>query len=660
MTGRMYGVLALLAALPLLVGARLVWIQVGGDGDALRARAEEQRSVRLDVPALRGRILDRRGRPLAVNTARYDLAVDPTVTGFDARREALFATLADLTSRSAAHYRRAVAERTSPQYVRLARGLPPAQKEQVAALDVPGVILTPRYGRRYTYGRTAAHLLGYTGADGQGLAGLELRYDDELRGEAGYRVARRDRAGRTRALVGAPSEQPEHGQSLQLTIDLVRQTVLEEELRRGLRDTGSEWGAAVALDPETGAVRAMASVPTYNPNQPGASRKSARRNRAITDQLEPGSTLKLLTAVAALEKGVTGLNDSVKTGNGSARIAGAPLHDTHAHGTIPFSEVIVKSSNIGAAKTAAKLPEDTFYRYARDLGFGQPTWIDLPGEVDGRLRKPQQWSRTSQTRMAIGYEVAVTPLQLAVAYAALANGGRVVQPHVVKRRLARGGRTRWSTERDSLNRGALRRVFSEATARQLRPVFERVASREGTAGRAAVPGLQVAGKTGTARKVVDGHYRAGKYRALFAGFFPADDPEVVLAVVYDEPETSIYGGVVAAPVFRRTARRWATTVPALAARLQQESGANEGGSHDDDSQNADSQTETLAAASPGALPAETRRLPDLTGRPTRRARHWLAARGVDVRLEGDGAVVRAQRPAAGAAPLPDNVVLTAN
>ncbi|PSQ80773.1 MAG: penicillin-binding protein [Bacteroidetes bacterium QS_8_68_15] len=654
MTGRMYAVLALLAALPLLAGARLAWIQIGDDGEALRVRAEEQRKARHDVPALRGRILDRQGRALAVNTARYDLAVDPTVDGFGARDEALYTKLSDLTVRSAAHYRRAVAERSSPQYVRLARGLPPAQKEQVAALDVPGLILTPRYGRRYTYGRAAAHLLGYTGADGQGLAGLELRYDEYLHGENGYRVKRRDRTGNTRALVGAPSEQPEHGQSLQLTIDLTQQTILEDELRRGLRETGSQWGAAVALDPETGAVRAMASVPTYDPNRPGASPQAARRNRAITDQVEPGSTFKLLTAIAALEEGITGLNDSVATGEGYARIAGAPLHDTHAHGTIPFNEVIVKSSNIGAAKTAAKLKEETFYRYARDLGFGQPTWIDLPGEVEGRLRKPGRWSRTSQTRMAIGYEVAATPLQLAVAYAALANGGRVVQPHVVKRRLSWSGHTRWSTAQDSLRRDSLRRVFSEETARTLRPVFERVASEEGTAERAAVSGLQVAGKTGTARKVVGGRYRAGKYRALFAGFFPADDPEVALAVIYDEPETSIYGGVVVAPVFRRIARRWATTVPELAARLQRDDGAN------DDAQTEDEKAQPLPAAPApqDALPAETRRLPDLTGRSTRRARHWLAARGVDVRLNGDGAVVRSQRPTAGT-PLPEHATLTA-
>ena len=658
MTVRMYAVLAALAVLPLLVGGRLVWIHAA-EGPQLRERAEEQLEARIEVPALRGRILDRRGRALAVNTARYDLAVDPTVEGFAERSAELYARLAGLTGGSASRYRRTVRERSSPQYVRLARSLPPVQKEKIAAWEVPGVILTPRFGRRYTYGQTAAHLLGYTGADGQGLAGLELKYDEYLHGEPGYRIVRRDRAGRIEALVGAPAKAPRHGQNIHLTIDLVRQTILEEELQRGLRETGSRWGAAVALDPQTGAVLAMTSVPTYDPNQPGAARQSARRNRAITDQIEPGSTFKLITAVAALEEGAVGLRDSVETGAGYAMIGGRPMHDTHANGTIPFSEVIVKSSNIGAAKTAAKLSEGTFYRYARDLGFGQPTWIDLPGEVEGTLRKPSRWSRTSQTRMAIGYEVAATPLQLAVAYAALANGGLVVQPHVVARREKMTGQTLWAASRDGIHQDSVRRVFSPETARRLRPVFERVVSDEGTARRAAVPGLRVAGKTGTARKVIGGRYRAGKYRALFAGLFPADDPQVALAVVYDEPETSIYGGAVAAPVFRRVARRWATTFPKLAARLQPDGEAPKG-------EAAGAPQRTLAAAPvqeaaplrPSPLPAETRRLPDLTGHPTRRARYWLAARGIRVQLEGSGGVVRAQQPAAGA-PLPERAVLTA-
>ncbi|PSQ99062.1 MAG: penicillin-binding protein, partial [Bacteroidetes bacterium QS_9_68_14] len=441
MTVRMYAVLALLAALPLAVGARLAWIQ-SSQGTTLTARAEEQRTARQEVPAMRGRILDRRGRALAVNTARYNLAVDPTVDGFSEKSERLYAELSKLTGRPAAHYRRAVAERASPEYVRLARDLRPRQNEALDTLGVPGAILTPRFGRRYTYGRTAAHVLGYTGAGGQGLAGLELRYEEHLRGEPGYRVARRDRAGRIEALLGAPRKKPRHGENLHLTIDLVRQTILEEELARGLEESGSNWGAAVALDPETGAVRAMASVPTYNPNRPNASRQSARRNRTITDQIEPGSTFKLMTAIAALEENVAGLSDSIETGDGAARVGGRTLHDTHANGTISLAEMIVKSSNIGAAKTAMQVPEGAFYRRIRDLGFGERTWIDLPGEVEGRLSPPAQWHRPTQSRLAIGYGVTATPLQLAGAYAALANGGRVVQPHVVKRRLSWSGHTR--------------------------------------------------------------------------------------------------------------------------------------------------------------------------------------------------------------------------
>lgn len=674
----MYAVLTLLSLLGLAVAGQVVWIYVS-EGPELEERARRQVNSRVEIPALRGAIYDRAGRALAINTARYELALDPTVDGFAEQSASFFEKLSALTGTPASAYQRKVRRRSSPKYVRLLRNLSEEQKEEVAAWDAPGVILTPRFVRRYNYDRTAGHLLGYISADEHGLAGLERRYDEYLKGTPGWRAVQRDRRGQIRAYVGGKVVEPRHGQSLVLTIDLIRQTVMEEELQRGVEESKARWGTAIAMDPHTGEILGLANVPDYDPNRPGAFADAARRNRAVTDRLEPGSTFKLVTAVAALEQGAIDLQDSVETGEGWAVFRGRTMHDTHAHGTIPFIDVIAQSSNIGTAKTASRLDRGVFYQYARNLGFNQPTGIDLPGEVGGRLKKPTQWSGTSLTSMAIGYEVAVTPLQLLTAYSALANGGLLVRPHVVAERRSVTGRTLWRSEPDSI-----RRAFERETAQRLLPAFERVVD-EGTAERAQIKGLRVAGKTGTAKKAMGGQYRPGKYRATFVGFFPAEDPEVALIVVLDEPETSIYGGAVAAPIFQRIARRWARTFPKVARRIAPEpgdslqapplAGADLANAPAPDEQEGRSATHPVArranvqeaAVGGRARPEAPTRLvravrdtsailmPDLRGLSARQAVYRLGQHGVAVQVEGRGAVAR-QQPEPGD-PLPERVIL---
>ena len=635
---RMYVVLTLLGLLPLAVAGQMGWIVVT-ETDTLRSQVRAQARSTVDIPAMRGAILDRDGRGLAINTARYDLALDPTVEGFSARAESFYDKLAALTGPSAAHYRRAVRTRHSPQYVKLREGLTPPQQERIRAWDVPGVILTPEFGRRYNYGATAAHVVGHVGSDGQGLAGLELTYDDTLRGTPGRRIVRRDRSGRIEAYVGGKGVSPQRGDDLVLTIDLVRQAALEDELRRGVQTSGAEWGTAVAMNPNTGAVLAMANVPTYNPNRPGAAPEAARRNRAITDRFEPGSTFKLVGAVAALEQGGIGLGDSVDTGDGWAVFHGHTMKDVHAYGTLSFGGVLAKSSNVGMAKTVDRLDRGVFYQYARNMGFSQPTWIDLPGEVSGVLKRPPAWSATTQTSMAIGYEVAVTPLQLLVAYSALANGGHIVKPYVVAERRTMAGTTLWRNEPETI-----RRAFEAETADTLRAAFERVVN-SGTGTHAEIEGLRVAGKTGTALEIENGQYSTEEARASFVGFFPADAPKVALLVVLGNPDAGLYGGDVAAPVFRRVARRWAGTFPTVVDRMTRDAPPAPDGA--------------LAAPTAAALPSgRPDTMPDFRGLSTRRAVTWLQDRGVSPRIDGQGEIVR-QRPAPGA-PLPTQAFLAAS
>ncbi len=615
---RLYVVLTLLALLPVLVAAQLVRIYLG-EGPELRAQGERQAESFVTIPAVRGAILDRAGRTLAVNAARYEVALDPTAPGFAGRAEAFYADFARLTGGSAARIRSQVRGRASRQYVLLHRSLGEAEKEELETWDVPGLLLTPGFERRYTYDRTAAHVLGHVDTDLRGTAGLELQYDAVLRGEPGRQAVQRDRLGHIKAVVGGSVVAPRHGQQLVLTLDLVLQSILQEELVRGVEEADATWGTAVALDPKTGAILAMANAPDYDPNRPSASPTEARRNHAVTDQIEPGSTFKLVTAVAALEAGVVAPEDSIETGAGWAVFGGRTMRDSHAYGTITFAEAIAKSSNIALAKTGQKLEAGDLYRTARALGFGQPTLVDLPGEVGGTLRKPEAWSGTTKTSMSIGYAVGATPLQIAAAYAALANGGLLVHPYLVAERRDVAGRTLWRAPQDSV-----RRAFRPETAATLRPLFERVVSKDGTAPGAAVEGLRIAGKTGTARLATAGGY-TGIYRATFVGMFPADDPEVVLLVLMHHPKNGRYGGTVSAPVVARTAERWTGVMPALAGHKAA----------------ADSLPVRLAAV-----------LPDVTGRPQEVAAQQLRTLGFPVATEGTAPgdawrEVAVQHPSAG-------------
>ena len=666
---RVYGMLGVLSLLPLLVAGQVLRLYVA-EGPELRAQGERQANTGIDIPAMRGALLDRAGRTLAVNAPRYDVALDPTVVGFREQAGWFYEQLAALTRTSASALRQKVEGRSSPQYVGLYRNLSERQKEEVEGWDVPGLLLTPTFARRYNYGETAAHVLGHVSSDEQGLAGLEKQYDDFLRGEPGWRALKRDRRGLVKAFVGGTVIEPKHGQHLVLTLDLIRQTVLEEELARGVAEAGATWGTAIAMDPHTGAILAMANVPTYDPNRPSAFRTAARRNHAITDRIEPGSTFKLVTAAAAVESGLVRMGDPVETGDGWAVFRGRTMKDTHAHGTIPFTDVIALSSNVGTAKTAARMKPGLLYQYARNFGFGQPTWIDLPGEVGGLLKKTRRWSGTTLTTMSIGYEVDVTPLQMLTAYAAFANGGLLMRPYVVQERRDVTGNVLWRAEPDSI-----RRVIEPETAAELLPAFEKVVEA-GTATEAQIEGLPIAGKTGTARKVKDGSYSAGAYRSSFVGFFPADDPKVAMIVVMDEPETSAYGGVVAAPVFQRTAQRWIGTFPDVARRVApveplpptspdvpvqvaaapSASIIEAGARLRQTDVAAGSDAADLASGETIQTDPPPATMPDLTGLSARQAVFWLRALGADVEVEGRGAVTE-QAPEAGE-PLPERALLT--
>ncbi len=562
MNTRAFIVLGLMLLIPGAITLQIMRIQFL-EGSELRALWGEQAIDYVPIPAERGHILDASDRILVSNSVSYSVIVDPLAPRTSrANLDAICATLARFTDSSKEAYQAKI--RNAPKgsrYVLLERGVSRQGHDALRELGIRGLILEEHFRRRYNYETLGAHTLGYVNHNVDGMMGLESSFNSMLKGTEGEQQVQRDRNGRIRAVVGAPRRRPVAGHSIRTTIDARIQAIVEEELMAGVLRSRSNHGTVIIVDPETGAIKAMANYPTFNPNTPARYSDENRRDFAIADMIEPGSTFKLITAVAATEQGVIKEDEIFHTpANGQKRIYGQMMRDHDPLGSIDFRNVIQKSSNIATSEIAMRLDKQTFYQYARNFGFGTPTGIDLPGEEAGRLQRPHSWSQVTLPWMSIGYEIQVTPLQMAMAYAAFANDGKLMRPFVVDEVIDERGRVVQKT-RPHVVRSAVR----PRTIADLSPIFESVLTEQGTAEFARVEGVQIAGKTGTAQKYIDGRYRT-RYRASFVGFYPVDDPKYVCFVLMDEPRTSIYGGVVSGPVFRNITQR----ILALDERLHRE------------------------------------------------------------------------------------------
>jgi len=548
---RLFLVFGIILLLPFAIGFQLFRIQFW-EGENLRKLWSKQSVDYISIPAQRGNIYDTNGRLLVSNSVSYDVAIDPlTPTITPAKADTISTILARNTNKSASYYRHKInSAPKGSRYVKLARSLNTSAYEELYSLNLHGIILEEKFDRIYSFENLAAQTLGYLNHEEDGMIGLEAFYNEELKGRDGTQQVRRDKRNNIYAYVGAPKKTPVDGHSLHTTLDAHIQAIVEEELQTGIRQTGSNYGTAIVVEPATGAVRAIANYPTFNPNNPGSSPHENRRNYATSDQIEPGSTFKLVTAVAAIEQNVVELDEIIETPeDGKMKLHGLWLTDHDPLGNLSFREVIQKSSNIGTAKVAMRLKKDTFYQYVRNMGFGTPTNIDLPNEAAGKLKKPYRWSLVTLPWMAHGYEIQTTPLQLIQAYAAFANLGKMKRPYLVEKITDNEG-----TVIKNFRPLTVRTVTRPETFAKLLPVFESVLADSGTAPWASVNGLSIAGKTGTAKKVENGRY-TNSYRASFVGFFPSKNPKYACLVMLDEPQTSIYGGYTAGPVFRNIASR---------------------------------------------------------------------------------------------------------
>ena len=668
----------LVAAAGLFLGlaclwARAAWLQVFRHSHYAE-RAERNQELRVLLEPVRGPLLDRRGRPLARDLLTYSISAAPREMK-DPRATAR--VLARALGLDPARLARAFAAR--PWFVRVARRVPPDRGERIARAGQRGVYVALETRREYVLGNAAEEILGCTNIDHVGVEGLERMCDEELRGRPGWTTLFRDGRGRSHQLQRGQERRPEDGHQVVLTLDADLQAIVEHHLAEAVDTLRAARGFALFLDPRSGEILAAANVPHLPPGR--------ARNWTFTDQFEPGSTYKVVVASASLEEGVARPDQWFEAAaDGKATIApGAVFHDVHKQPAFTFRDAVRWSSNIVMGKLGVRLGADRLYRYSTALGFGSLTGSRFPGEAGGKLRSPARWSQRSCPTIAIGQEVAVTPLQLALAYAAVANGGVLMRPMLVREIRDGEGRTLRRVAPE-----AAHRVFTASTMSLMREMLTAVVD-SGTARAARVPGLRVAGKTGTAQKYdADvGTYGKGKYLSSFAGFVPADDPCLVGVVVIDEPSGGrYYGGEVAAPVFREVvldvlrlpespilsgpvtvaARPPApapVTVPdlrllwreaveqrladvGLRARL-----AGEGPRVLAQEPAAGQAVERGASVTVWLSPpadSSAARLPDLAGVPLREALRRLTRLEVPARIQGSGVVVR-QSPAAGA-PLP--------
>lgn len=528
--------LALLALLALLVG-RVLSLQVL-DSDRGRSFLQSQgdnRAVRnAEIPAYRGVISDRRGEPLAVSTPVISLWVDP----------AMLATVEDLSPLALAldmplaELRERLDRFAGRRFMYLQRHLMPAAAREILALRIPGVFGEREYQRYYPAGEVVGHLIGFTNVDGRGIAGLELAYDDWLKGTPGKKQYIKDLHGDAVRDIGV-LEPALPGKDLQLSIDLRLQYLHHQELQRAMAKTGATSGTIVTLDARTGEVLAMVNHPVYNPNSRRGTSPDLTRNRAITDMFEPGSTMKTFTLVAALESGRYSTETIIDTSPGLIRVGRKTLPDPRNYGAITVSRVIEKSSQVGVTKIAQDLGHEPIREVFDRFGFGQGPDTGFPGESAGQLPNRTRWSEIEKVTLAFGYGLTATPLQLAHAYTAFANDG-VLQPVTLL------------AAPETLMPG--KRVVQSDIAREVLTVLQRVTGEHGTARRARVAGYEVGGKTGTVHKVGPGGYEDNKYIAFYAGVAPVADPRFVTVVVINEPQGEAYGGgAAAAPVFSRVA-----------------------------------------------------------------------------------------------------------
>ncbi len=506
--------------------------------------AKRQHNLFVELEPVRGTVYDSNLKQQAVNIPVDSLYAVPNEIRQE-EKEKIVGQLSSILNFDRAYLTDRLGRDKS--FIWVARKLSPEQSQAIKRLNIKGLGFLKESKRSYPNSYLAAHVIGFAGLDNNGLEGLEIYYDKYLRGEAGWAIFLRD-ARQKRLDLWAKMVLSKDGYELVLTIDEAIQYIAERELDKAFKKYHAKGASIIVINPHTGEILAMANRPTFDLNAYAKADKDQIRNRAICDLFEPGSVFKIVTASAVLEERKVNEEDMVFCENGSYKIANHILHDHRPHGWLSFREVIEQSSNIGTVKTAQILGPDLLYKYVKLFGFGSKLDIDLPGEINGMIKDPSLWSKTSIGAVPMGQEVGVTALQLVSAISVIANGGQLMKPYCVQE-----VRDKYGETIKKISPVMIRKVMSLDTADRVKSILGGVVEG-GTGKMAKIPGIAAAGKTGTAQKLEpNGAYSHNKFIASFIGFAPLDEPLVAIVVTFDEPRPYYFGGVVAAPVFKNVA-----------------------------------------------------------------------------------------------------------
>lgn len=516
-------------------------------GQKLRKLATRQHTTVLQLPPERGVIYDRNGEKLAISIMADSVCADPSKIIDPAATSRRIAAILDLDGQEV--FKKLSAPKS---FCWLARRISPEQSALVQNADIEGIFLVKEPKRFYPNGELAAHLLGFVGLDANGLEGLERRYDESLRGKPERLAWARDAKGKKLFLRVEKNEtQKDENLNLVLTIDNRIQYLVETSLKEAVLDKGAKGGLAIVMDPKTGEILALANQMGFNPNNVEGLKPDMWRNRAITDYYDPGSTFKPFLVAAAMEEKVVRETDRFFCENGNYKIADRVIHEANRkrHGTLTVREILKYSSNIGSAKIAQKMGKEKFYDYIKKFGFGEKTGIELPGESAGSVRPVKNWVPVDTAMIAFGQGVSVTAIQLITAVSAIANNGVLMKPYIV-----RGVADQDNRLVKLYTPTTVRKVISPDVAKRLTNMLtDVVGAEDGTGKNAKMVNVAVAGKTGTSQKFDSsrGVYSSEKVRTSFMGFFPAENPQVAILVVLDEPQRDKWGGVASAPVFKK-------------------------------------------------------------------------------------------------------------
>ena len=637
---RLVVLLVLLAGWGAGIQGRLLHLQVVRHGELARQASSQQQRV-IYPAAPRGDIVDRHGTRLAYSVDAYTVAADPELVP-KAEKAETAAKLCRAFGDCPGSEQREILEslsRTDTRYVviRKSRFLSPDAAQRVAALNLRGVIMLSESRRYYPQVTLASHVLGFVSEVG-GAAGIEQTFEEAIKGKKGIALVHQD--ARDNRLRTSVEREPQAGATLELTIDVQLQHIVERELEAGVQEHRARAGTAIVMNPHTGEILALANYPTFNPNVYARFAAEAWRNRALQEIYEPGSTFKIVTASAAIEEGVLTPNDLIDCSPGYITFPGRrPITDEHRYGVLTFEDVIVKSSNVGAIKAGLRVGAERISRYVRRFGFGEALAPDFGGTSRGIVHPPASLNESALASVSMGYQVSVTPIQMATAVSSIANGGQLMEPRVV-RAIVRDG------VREPVAPRVLRRSIAPETAATLTAIMEDVVER-GTAKAARLDRYQVAGKTGTSKKAVPGGYSATDRNASFVGFVPSRRPAFTILVVIDTPRAgAVYGGVVAAPVFQRIADgllRHTGTPPTINPQppVVVAADAPRVPMTVVNPASLDLSTPPIQPLAPGPL------MPDVRGRSAREAVQALTAAGLFVNVSGTG-VVATQSPEPGA------------